>query len=589
MNQRIKVFDSVRKYKWYFVVGPLLKAFETVVDLIVPLIMKNILDYMVQGHSQDECLYYLFTRLALIISLCLLGFTFTMICQYIASVAAQKVSNDVRIKLFNHITRFSVKDVESFPDGYLNTCLTTDTTYVQTGVLHFIRLVSRAPFLIIGALIITFTFDWSIGLLFLATIPIICFIVFFVMRKSSKQYTILQKELDELTSLTSDTITGNRVIRAFNREDYQKEMFQKESEYYAKLGRKVSFINAFINPLVYMVINVAIVLVVYISGMKIDGVITTPGGNKLEATTVIALVNYLEQIFIALIVITNLVNIFTRAGISSRRINKIFAKKASIANDGKKIVKEIEKGEPLYQFENVTFAYEDEGNKTLTDINFTVNKGEKVGVIGGTGCGKSTLAKCLLRMVDATEGTVKYKGEKISDYDLPTLHNEVGMVYQKSVLFKGTIKSNILMANKTLTDDEIIKALKDALAFEFVSNYSDTINHEVEEGGRNFSGGQKQRISIARILAKNPEVMIFDDSTSALDYLSDLTVRKNIETKYSDKTIFYISQRVSTIRNCDKIIVMDHGQVVGVGTHAALLNSNLVYQEIYRSQTKEAN
>lgn len=583
--ENIKVKDSMRKYKKYFIMGPIFKTFEAVFDLIIPLIMKNILDTISSGVLVTDSANLKYTLIGglIILSLGILGFASTMVCQYMASVASLGVGTDLRNKIFRKVSNFSSKEFEKFSTSYLHNVLNADSVNVQTGVSMFIRLAFRAPLLIVGSLIISFIYSWEIALLFVGIIPIILLIIFVFMNKVAKKYQDIQKSLDDISTVTTDSLNGSRVIRAFNRQNYETVKFENYNNKYLQQGRLISFITAFINPLTFAVVNIVIIVIIYLTKLDVSQTVSV-FSTDLEVTTIITLVNYLEQIFQALLVVSNLTNIFNKAINSSKRINEVFNVDVSIKNKGERLVKNINLGDEIIKFDHAYLSYEDGDNYALKDITFSLNKGESLGIIGGTGSGKSSLINLMMRYSDCSKGSVYYKGENIQEYDLPSLRNDYGLVLQKAILFTGTIKSNMQMADDSIKDEEITKAMKTSLAYEFVSKYDDYIEHPVVENGKNFSGGQRQRLSIARSLCKKNELLILDDSTSALDYLSDLNVRKNINENYKELTKIIISQRVSTVQNCDKIIVMENGCISGLGTHEELLKTNIIYRETYMSQ-----
>lgn len=606
-----KVSDAYKKHWAEFIFGPTLKMIEAIFDLLIPLFMKAVIEMstfdgisaidsesnpFILGISNfirmfgtwidgNSNLNYAIIGGTMILIMGILGFATTMVTQYVAAKTAVAVGSEVRDSLYEKILSLSKKEREEIGNNKLLTILNADSYQVQQGVLIFIRLIVRAPFIIIGALIISMILNWQIGLVFLCIIPMILAVVFLIMGKSSKEYLSIQNKLDTLSNKTSDTLEGAKVIRAFNRQEYENENFANSTLDYEKNSIKVGKLNALINPLTFAIIALATSFVILFGGLPIFD--SSSAASMALSSTVITEVAYLAQIFTTLVQLTNVVMVLTKARVSSKRVNDILKITPSIQDKEDGVVKEISSGESILCFKDVSLGYKEGGNLALTDISFDLKKGQSLGIIGGTGSGKSTLIHLIERFLDTTSGTVLYKGTDIKDYRLSALRGEIGLVPQKSVLFKGTLKSNLLMSNPKADEALMEKALKDAMAYEFVSKYEDYLNHEVEEGGKNFSGGQRQRLCIARALVKNPEVIILDDSTSALDLLTDKTVRDNIHNHYEGITKVIVSQRVSTVKDCDLILVLEGGKIIGKGTHEELMKNCKAYQETYESQTKK--
>lgn len=603
-----KTFDSYKNNILSFIFGPMLKMIEAIFDLLIPLFMKSIIDLSKYGDANNipnpissslakfirffgtwvygnQSVNDSLIGFVIIIVMGIVGFLITMITQYIAAKTAMKVGTQIRETLFNKILSFSKKEREKIGSSKLLTILNADTYQVQQGVLIFIRLIVRAPFIIIGALVISLILNWKIGLIFIAIIPLILFVVFFIMNKSSKKYMDIQSQLDGLSNKTSDTVDGAKVIRAFNKQTVENNDYSIKTNDYKKAAISTNKLNSLINPLTFAIISVATLCVVLIGGSPM---INSASETNVEiASTIITEVAYLAQIFTTLIQLTNVVLVLTKSRVSRARVDSVFMLEPSIKDCDNPIVKNINEKEEIISFKEVSLCYEEEGNNAISDISFNLLKGQSLGIIGGTGSGKSTLINLIERFVDPTKGEVFYKGDNLKSYSLSGLRNEIALVPQKSVLFKGTIKSNLLMGNLNASIDDINSALKDAMAYDFVYKNEDNINHEVEEEGKNFSGGQRQRLCIARALIKKPEIIILDDSTSALDLLTDKQVRTNISEKYQGITKIIISQRVSTIMDCDLILVLDGGRLVGKGNHEFLLNNCPIYLETFESQTKK--
>ncbi|MDY2728149.1 MAG: ABC transporter ATP-binding protein [Candidatus Onthovivens sp.] len=570
-----KTLFSLKKYKKELIIGPIFKTFEVIFELLIPFLMKYMINEGIPFAQQTNNIEKILYPGLIIVVLSILGFLSTLVCQYLASIASQGVGTDLRNRIFKKVNSLSIKEIEDFGRGNLVNLVTNDTNRVQQGVAMLIRLAIRAPILVIGSLICSFIIDYRIGLMFLSLIPIISLILFFILKANSKNYLKVQSILDDVSSFTKDSLKGIRVNKALNKQNEVEESYSKKARNFYSESKRANIIAALINPLTFLVINIGILLVIYFGGNFVLS-------NELSDGDLVALISYLNQILMALVVMSNLVIIFTKAITSTKRIDSLLIKESSIINSKKYNHLKIKNGGNLFEFKDVDFAY-NSTKYALKNLNFTIKKGEKIGIIGSTGSGKSTIVKLLERYYDVTSGALLYKGFDIKDYDIDSLRDEISLVSQKSVLFNGTIKSNMLISKDNASDIEIIDALKKSEAFSFVEKYEDSIDHEVLEGGKNFSGGQKQRLSIARALLKDSEVLILDDSTSALDYLTDSKIRQRLFAD-EDKTIILISQRSSSLQNCDKIIVLENGKIDGIGTHEELLKTSSVYVEIYNSQ-----
>ena len=598
-----KVSDVYKNHIPAFVFGPRLKRVEAIFDLRIPLIRKAVIDLSF-GTSRDvvtnaignfikrfgvwvkgnERVNYSIIGGTLILLRGVLGFLVTRVTQYIAAKTARAVGCDVRDSLYKKILSLSKKEREKLSSSRLLTVLNADSYQVQQGVLIFIRLIVRAPFIILGALIISLILNWEIGLIFVAIVPLILFVIFFLRSRSSKEYLSIQSKLDTLSTNASETIEGEKVIRAFRKEEYENKHFEANTRDYEKNSIKVSFLNGLINPLTFAIIALATSFVILFGAQPIFS--SRSEQKTALASTIITEVSYLSQIFVTLVQLTNVVRILTKAQVSRKRCDEVLSIKPRIYEKKNAVVKNVKKGEEILSFKDVCLGYKEGGNLALSNIDFTLDKGQSLGIIGGTGSGKSTILNLRERFLDVTSGEVRYKSENIKDYSLSHLHEELGLVPQKAVLFKGTIRSNRLRSNPLATDEEITNALKEARAYEFVSKYPDYLDHEVEEGGKNFSGGQRQRLCIARGIVKHPEVLILDDATSALDLLTDKQVRRNLS-KYENRTKVLVSQRVSTVMDCNLILVLEGGKLIGKGTHEELLKNCPIYLETYLSQTKK--
>ena len=598
-----RVKDSYKNHILAMTLGPLLKLIEAAFDLLIPLFMKSIID--LNQYSDPSSIPNIFSkRLAefirlfglwfpsnqalsdaiigavIILVMGIVGYVITMVAQYIAARTATNVGAEIREALFNKIINLSKKDRSQFGSGRLQTTLNSDTYQIQQGVLFFVRLVARAPFVILGALVFSFILDWKIGIAFIVIVPLIWLVFFVVLRKSGKQYVSIQSSLDDISTKSTDDIAGARVIRAFNNQENENKSFQEYTTTYENKSVKVHKLNSLINPIVFAITAIVTIVIVFLCR---DTLLNGNEGEKvIISSTIIAEMAYLAQIFFAVCQLPPVLLDIIKAGVSRKRIDAILTYEPSIITG-----EQTGDDNSIIEFKNVYFSFKDDGEHyALKDLNFKIAKGQTLGIIGGTGSGKSTVINLIERFYDASKGEIIYKGVNIKDYNLSKLREEIGLVNQKSSLFKGTIRSNFLMANPSATEEEITKALKDAEAYEFVSKYDNYIDQEVNEGGTNFSGGQKQRLCIARGLIKNPEVLILDDSTSALDLLTDKKIRTTLSS-LKDMTKIIVSQRVATIADADLIILLDRGRIIGMGNHKQLLDSCQIYKEIYESQTKK--
>ena len=580
-------------YKHNFAIiafGPFLKIIEAAFDLLIPLIMKAVIDLSSDKEPTGLSAFvrmfnpsgtHLGDALAggiIILVMGIVGYVITMCSQYLAARASVNVGTEVRDSLYQKLLSLSKKERESIGNARILTLINSDTYQLQKGVLYFVRLVVRAPFILIGSLIISFILDWRVGLAFTAIVPLILLVNYLVLRQSSKQYVSIQSDLDDLSNSTSEVSDGARVIRASNQQDQEDNKFNNKTTSYQDKSIKVNRINALINPLTFAI--TAIVLIVIVLLLQND----LFADRVVVSSTIIAEMAYLSQIFFVVVQLSQVMVEIVKASVSRKRIDNALAIEPKIVNTANPKTNEVNIGEELIKFENVSFSF-NENSDFLSDLNFQIRKGETFGIIGGTGSGKTTVINLIERFYDASKGTIYYKGIPIKEYDLKALRNDIGLVNQKSSLFNGTIKSNYSMSNKNASDEDIKTALKQAEAFEFVSKYEDGIDHPVNEGGLNFSGGQRQRLCIGRALVKKPSILILDDSTSALDLLTDKKIRSNIA-DLKDMTKVIVSQRVSTIQNADFILVLEGGQVVGQGKHDDLLNNCPIYKEIYETQVK---
>lgn len=599
----MRVSDSYKKHILAMIIGPSIKIIEAFFDLMIPLFMKAIID--LQSYASPESIpnqltiyiakfirsmgVWVNNNQALndaiiggtfILIMGVVGFIITMVSQFIAAVTCVKVGTEVRNNLFTHVSRLSKKEKERAGKNKIVTVINNDTYQVQQGVLLFTRLIVRAPFVLIGALIFSFILNFSIGCIFLMIIPVILGIVFFVMSKSSQEYTELQSKVDDISENVSDSLDGNKVIHAFDKRNEEGTKFNKTNTAYKDKAMNAVKITSLVNPLTFAVISLATVLVVIFGGTPM---FENPDASTF-ASTIMAEVQYLGQILFVLFQFSNVVLIFTKAHVSRKRIDEIFAITPSIVDDANGVTKTINNGDIIYSFKDVSLKYEEDGNDAISGITLEIKKGETVGFIGGIGSGKSTLISLLNRLNDIDKGILLYKGVDIKEYRLKELREEVGVANQKATLFNGTIRNNLLIGKKDANEEEMYNALRIAEAYEFVDKYDDKLDHEVNDSGKNYSGGQRQRLSIARTLIKEHEVIVLDDVTSALDLLTEKRVRDNINNSYQSSTKIIVSQRISSIIGCDQIYLLDKGMIVAHGNHEELLKSSKIYKEIYESQ-----
>lgn len=599
--------DSFKKHLFSFIFGPALKLIEAVFDLLIPLFMKAVIDLAKYG---DVSLFpnnaFISKSLAnfirlfppfsfdnriisdaiicfiIILSMGLVGFAITMITQYIAARTASEVGYDIRKMTFEKIMTLSKKNREQIKQSKLLTILNADTYQVQQGVLIFIRLIVRAPFIILGALIISFLLSVECGFVFLSIIPLVLFIVLFIMKKSSKGYLSIQSKLDDISLKTSDTIEGIKVIKAFNKQEKENNAFIEKSNAYKNKSLKVSKINALINPLTFALVSIATISIVLFGGNSI--LANSSSESVLYATTIITLISYLAQIFFTLVQMSNVVLILTKANVAKSRIDNVLKIVPSNELNIENIIPET-KEDSLLKFDNVYLRFEEDGNNALKNISFTLKKGESLGIIGGTGSGKTSLINLIERFFNPSEGEIYFDGKNIKTMDLSYLRSKISLVSQKPMFLKGSVAYNIALNNQ-FDQQKVNDVLEKAQAKEFVDKFDDNIFHIINEGGTNLSGGQRQRINIARGLYKDSELLILDDATSALDLLTDKKVRDNIFS-IKDLTKIIVSQRVATVKDCDNIIVLDKGEIINYGNHEQLLITSSIYKEIYESQIKK--
>ena len=573
-----KLLVYLKDYKKESVLGPLFKLLEASFELIVPLVIAAIIDTGVANGDRG----YVMKMCMVLVLLAVIGLTCSITAQYFAAKAAVGFSTKLRHALFEHIQTLSFSEMDTVGTSTLITRMTSDINQVQNGVNLVLRLFLRSPFIVFGAMIMAFTVDVKAALVFVVTIPLLSVVVFGVMLVSIPLYKRVQNALDKVLGITRENLTGSRVIRAFNKEQDEMEHFNESNDALTKVQLYVGKISALMNPLTYVIINGAIVVLVWAGALRVDNGYITQGA-------VVALINYMSQILVELIKLANLIININKSIACGNRIESIFELQSSIKEPETTKTLSKEGGDvPEVEFSHVCLTYAQAGEESLTDIDFTVKKGETIGVIGGTGSGKSSVVNLIPRFYDATKGSVKVEGRDVREYTLEDLRSRIGMVLQKAVLFKGTIRENMRWGNENATDEEIMQALEIAQAKEFVDKKEGGLDFLVEQGGKNLSGGQRQRLTIARAIVKKPDILILDDSASALDFATDAKLRMAIRDMENRATVFIVSQRAASIMYADKIIVLDDGQVVGMGTHEELLAGCEVYQEIYYSQFKKS-
>lgn len=564
-----KLIKYIKLYKKEAILGPLFKLLEASFELIIPLVVASIIDNGIKENSIKTII----PLFLLMIGLGIIGLVCSVTAQYFSAKAAVGMSSDIRSDVFKKLQSLSYKEVDNIGTSKMINVLTNDINQVQNGVNLTLRLFLRSPFIVFGAMIMAFTISVKAAIIFAIAIPILAVVVFFIMLFTMPLYKKVQGKLDIALRRTRENLSGVRVVRAFSRENEEVKDFDLNNIELNKRQRVVGAISGLMNPLTYAIVNGAIIILLWVGAKEVDSGIILQG-------EVIALYNYMSQILVELVKLANLIITISKAIACGNRIEEVLEMESSL-NKTEPIKKE---NGNYIEFNNVSLSYNESSEEALSDISFVVNKGETIGIIGGTGSGKTSLANLIPHFYDPTKGEVIFNGINVNGYDPDVLRSKIGVVPQKAVLFKGTIKSNLLWGNKEATDEEILTALKNAEVLDVVLSKDGKLDAIVEQNGRNFSGGQKQRLTIARALIRKPEVLIFDDSQSALDYQTDAKLRKNLKELDYNPTIFMVSQRTSSIMNADKIVVLEEGRMVGFGTHEELLKSCVVYQEIHYSQ-----
>lgn len=577
-----KLLRFLKDYKKESIMGPLFKMLEASFELLVPLVIAALIDTGIANRDTA----YIMKMCGILVLLAVIGLTSSITAQYYAAKAAVGFAAKMKHALFAHIQKLSYTEIDEVGTDTMITCMTSDANQVQTGVNQVLRLFLRSPFVVFGAMIMAFTVDVKAAMVFVVTIPLLSVVVFGIMFASIPLFRKVQTALEKVLGITRENLTGSRVIRAFNREDSEIVRFEENHEILTRLQLYVGRLSALMSPLTFMIVNAALIALIWTGAWQVESGVLTQG-------EVVALINYMSQILVELVKLANLIITVTKAIACGNRIQSMFELESSMQEGGYKgqgVDGRTDKAEETAQLEyavefcNVSMRYQGAGADALNNIDFKVRYGETVGIIGGTGSGKTSVVNLIPRFYDVSEGEVLVDGVNVKEYALEALRKKIGVVPQKSVLFAGTIRSNLLWGNESATEEEMEEALERAQAKEVVDKKKGRLDADVEQGGRNFSGGQKQRLAIARALVKTPRILILDDSASALDYVTDARLRQAIHNMPANPTVFIVSQRAASVMSANQIVVLDDGKIAGIGTHKELLSSCEVYQEIYDSQ-----
>ena len=567
-----RYFQYLKEYKWSCIFGALSKWIEAVLELLVPLVVANIIDV---GIGERGSISYVLAGGGVMLAMGAVGFGCAIFCQRSASIASQGFGTNVRNALFRHINTLSYRELDKIGTASLVTRTTNDVNQMQSAVAMIIRLVVRAPFIAVGSVILCFTIDWQIGLIVTVVAVLVGLVLWVIMHKSVPYYSKNQKKLDRLTQITNENLEGARVVRAFSRREGERERFDAAAEDMLQNSLRIGKISAWLNPLTFAIVNFGVAIILFVSGYKVNTDATFTSGE------IVALINYMTQILNAMIVISNLVSLFTKAHASMNRVSEVFDTHSSIDVGG---TAQPDPGAPAIRMKDVSFSYAGTEQYSLSDITLDIPRGATVGIIGGTGSGKSTLVSLLPRLYDVSRGEVEIFGHNVKEYPARTLRDLFGVVPQSAALFSGTVRSNLQWGKSDATDEEMAQALKVACAYDFIMQKGG-LDEPVTEAGKNFSGGQRQRLTIARAIVGRPPILVLDDSCSALDFATDAQVRKNIAA-LKDVTTVIISQRASSIRNADVIFVMEDGRIAGRGKHDELYETCPLYREICDSQSR---
>lgn len=572
----LRLARFLKKYRLQVILGPIFKLTEAIFELIVPIVTAHIIDNGVRTGDVQ----YVWRMGGVMLLLGVVGLGCALVCQKMASIASQGFGTVLRDELYHHINTLSHTEIDKFGTPSLITRITNDVNQLQYAVAMLIRLVIRAPFLALGAVIMAMTIDLQLSLVFLVATPLIALVLYVIMSRSVPYFKVMQKKLDKISLISREGLSGARVIRAFSKQESEEERFQLAANEQTDTAIRVAKLSALLNPLTYLIMNFAVIAIVWFGGSRVSAGGMTQG-------EVIAFVNYMSQILLALIVVANLVVTFTKAAASAARVNEVLDTQPSVV-EGCCVSKPVKRS-PKIAFEQVSFSYtghagENQEKYAVKDLTFTIEEGQTIGIIGGTGSGKSTLIGLIPRFYDATQGQVRVDGINVKEYTFAQLRGKIGMVPQHAELFSGTIESNLRWGNEKAAPEDLDRALRIAQAKEFVDRLPERLQSKVSQGGKNFSGGQKQRLTIARALTGNPEILILDDSASALDFATDAALRRALKTETKGMTVLMVSQRASTVKAADQIIVMDDGRIAGIGTHQQLMEQCEVYREICLSQ-----
>lgn len=570
-----KLLVYMKEYKKESILWPLFKLLEATFELLVPLVMASVIDVGIHNRDQN----YIIRMCLLLVGLGVVGLICSITAQYFAAKASVGFAANLRRALFSHIQSLSFTEMDRVGGATLITRMTSDVNQVQNGVNLTLRLLLRSPFVVFGAMVMAFTVDWKAALVFAAVIPLLAAVVFGIMLWTMPRYKKVQAGLDRVLGITRENLTGVRVVRAFGREEAETRRFQESNRELTNLQVFVGRISSLMNPLTFVLINVAAAVLIWVGAVRVDAGFLTQGA-------VVALLNYMSQILVELIKMANLIINISKALACANRISNVLETESTLASPVSPKASGEERGTVV--FENVSLTYAGAGAPSLTNLSFRAGPGETIGIIGGTGSGKSTVVNLIPRFYDVTEGRVLVDGVDVREYDVNVLRGKIGAVMQKAVLFTGTIRENLLWGREDAGEEELWQALETAQAREFVEQKPGKLEEAVSQGGKNLSGGQKQRLTIARALVRRPEILILDDSASALDFATDAKLRKAIREMPGAPTVFLVSQRASSLQYADQIIVLDDGEAVGIGTHSELLESCEVYREIYESQFQKA-
>lgn len=573
-----KLLIYLKAYRKEACLAPIFKMLEAVLELFVPLVIKGIIDYGIAAEDRAYCL-----RMGLLLLLlAVIGLAMATTAQWFSARAAAGFAAKIKQVLMEHIQKLSYTELDTIGTSTLITRMTSDVNQVQTGTNLVLRLFMRSPFIVFGSMIMAFTIDFKAAMIFVITIPLLSVVVFGIMLSSIPLYKKVQSQLDRVLGITRENLTGVRVIRAFNKEEEEISHFKTENEQFTRLQTFVGKISALMNPLTFVIVNSAILVLVWTGAWRVEGGILTQGA-------VVALVNYMSQILVELIKLADLIINITKAVACGNRIQKVLEVEPSMENGSKECIEEKRTPANAVDFNHVSLTYSGAGAPSLTDIDLHVKTGQTIGIIGGTGSGKTSVVNLIPRFYDVTQGNVLVFGKPVKEQDMESLRSQIAVVPQKAVLFAGTIRENMKWGKEDATDEEIMEALTIAQAAEVVQKKEGGLDAFVEQGGKNLSGGQRQRLTIARALVRKPRILILDDSASALDFATDAALRKAIREMKNAPTVFIVSQRTSSIRFADQILVLDDGKSVGVGTHDELLTTCSVYKEIYDSQYKKTD